>query len=263
MLQLYEYSLLFEHFNKRLLIMTRLPLVNDLILRESNKKRSYAKQLFSIVAPKYDCITKLMSLNFDRQWKNYLISKINPDQHVPLLLDIASGTGDIVFQLRKKFPKSSIIASDLSTIMLQAGNQKNSGCHTLCNDMCKIPIVDSCIDCITGGYALRNAPDIQIFIKEVYRVLKPGGNACFLEFSLYKNRMLQKLELFILFFWGSLLGYIFHRNSAIYAYIAKSLKQYPNKTELRNLINKNGFQITEEKFFFFGIIAFIEVKKVR
>ncbi len=241
--------------------MNRLPLVDRVTLNATNKKISYTKQLFSIVAPKYDLINKLMSLNRDQHWKNYLISKISEDREKIIILDIASGTGDIAFQLRKKFPAAHIIASDLSIEMLRQGHQKNRQWCTLCNDMSEIPIVNSSVDYVTGSYALRNAPSLESVLKEIHRVLRPGGRAFLLDFSLFRNVVMQKIELFILFFWGSLFGIFFHHNAAIYAYIAESLRSFPNRDQLRQMIIQHDFKITEEKLFFFGFIAFVEILK--
>jgi demethylmenaquinone methyltransferase/2-methoxy-6-polyprenyl-1,4-benzoquinol methylase len=236
--------------------------IDSLTLHDPEQKRSYNKKLFSIVAQKYDHITRLMSLNKDRSWKKQLISKIETGKKKAVILDIASGTGDIVFRLRSKLPDSTIIASDISLEMLHAGRMKNRSSQILCNDMCKLPLIDSCVDVVTGCYALRNAPDLEMVLREIYRVLKPHGKAFLLDFSLYNNPILQKFEIFILFFWGSFLGLLFHKNPAIYAYIARSLSTYPNRNKLNHLIMWCNFKIIEEKLFFLRFISFITIKKM-
>jgi demethylmenaquinone methyltransferase/2-methoxy-6-polyprenyl-1,4-benzoquinol methylase len=203
-----------------------------------------------------------MSLNNDRLWKKHLFSKIKTSHSKPVILDIASGTGDIAFNLRLILPDSKIIASDISLEMLNVGREKIQLCNAVCNDMCVLPFDNSSFDYVTGCYALRNAPDLKMVLSEINRVLKPLGRAFLLDFSLYNNRILQKFEIFVLSFWGSLLGVLFHRNPAIYAYIAKSLNTFPNRSRLNQLITNYNFKIIEEKLFFLHFISFLEIEKV-
>jgi demethylmenaquinone methyltransferase/2-methoxy-6-polyprenyl-1,4-benzoquinol methylase len=127
--------------------------------------------------------------------------------------------------------------------------------------MCRLPITDSSIDYVTGSYALRNAPELKSCLKEVYRVLKPNGKAYFLDFSQHTNPVLKIVQQVILTLWGSFLGIVFHRNPAVYGYIAKSLKTFPNRQQLRELLIENGLNVTREKFFFFGFISTLETTK--
>jgi demethylmenaquinone methyltransferase/2-methoxy-6-polyprenyl-1,4-benzoquinol methylase len=239
----------------------KLHTIDSITLQDSEQKRAYNRKLFSIVAQKYDQITRLMSLDKDRSWKKYLLSKIKSTHKNAVVLDIASGTGDIVFNVRSKFPDATIIASDISLEMLLAGKLKNRSSHILCSDMCKLPFNDSSVDITTGCYALRNAPDLNMALNEIYRVLKPHGRAYILDFSLYNNRILQKLEIIILYFWGSFLGLLFHKNPAIYAYIAKSLSTFPNRKKLNQMITRCNFKLIEEKLFFLHFISFLIIEK--
>lgn len=241
--------------------MNTLPMIDRETLINYQSKRVYLKKLFSVVAPKYDLITRLMSLNRDYWWKQYLVSRIIPHRKKATLLDIASGTGDIVHYFRKKAPEATIISSDMSLEMLRNGHQRNRNWSTVCNDMCQLPINDNCIDFVTGSYALRNAPSITVCLSEIHRVLKPGGKAFLLDFSLYKNQLAQSFELFLLSIWGSFLGILFHRNPAIYCYIAKSLKSYPDSERFKKLLIQHGFNINKLKYFFFGFIAVFEITK--
>lgn len=241
--------------------MADLHWVDSATLNDSSKKKNYNIHLFSIVAPTYNFLTRLMSLNNDQHWKKSLISWIPLLDKTPVFLDIASGTGDLPFQIRKYFPQSTIIASDLSIKMFNATTYERNSWFTVCNDMCRLPLIDSSIDFVTGSYALRNAPELKICIKEVYRVLKPNGKAFFLDFSQYTNPVLKIVQLAILTLWGSLLGIVLHRNPAIYGYIAKSLNTFPNRKQLREILIENGLNVTREKFFFYGFISIIETTK--
>jgi ubiquinone/menaquinone biosynthesis methyltransferase len=230
-------------------------------LNDSFKKKEYNKRLFSIVAPKYNFLTRLMSLNNDQHWKKSLTSWIPFLSKKAVFLDIASGTGDLPFQIRKISPQSTIIASDLSIEMFKAATIVKKSWFSVCNDMCRLPITDSSIDFVTGSYALRNAPELKSCIKEVYRVLKPDGKAFFLDFSQYSNPALKIVQQAILTLWGSFLGIVFHCNPAVYGYIARSLNTFPNRKQLRELLDENGLKVTREKLFFYGFISLLETTK--
>ena len=232
-------------------------------LNNANKKKDYNRQLFSIVAPKYNFLTRLMSLNNDQHWKKHLISWIPTFNDNVVFLDIASGTGDLPFQIRKTFPQSTIISSDISLEMFKAGPDMRNSWFTICNDMCHLPIANSTIDYVTGSYALRNAPDLISCIKEVYRVLKPNGKVLFLDFSKSSNPAFELFQKAILTLWGCFLGVVIHQNPAVYGYIAKSLAAFPDRKNLRKQFAENGFKITREKLFFWGFIHLFETTKCR
>ena len=232
-------------------------------LNNANKKKDYNRHLFSIVAPKYNFLTRLMSLNNDQHWKKHLISWIPAVIDNAVFLDIASGTGDLPLQIRKTFPQSTIISSDLSIEMFKAGTNMRNSWFTICNDMCHLPIANSTIDFVTGSYALRNAPDLKSCIKEVYRVLKPNGKVLFLDFSKSSHSTFGLFQKTVLTLWGCFLGVVIHQYPAVYGYIAKSLAAFPDRKKLRELFTENGFKITREKLFFCGFIHLFETTKYR
>jgi ubiquinone/menaquinone biosynthesis methyltransferase len=241
--------------------MANIKWIDATTLNNSSQKKNYNRQLFSIVAPKYDFITRLMSLNNDQRWKRNLISWIPDGQKNAIILDIASGTGDIPSQIRKTVPQSTIIASDLSMAMFKASTKRNSSWCKVCNDMCHLPIADSTIDIVTGSYALRNAPDLSNCLKEVSRVLKPDGKALFLDFSQSPNPVLRLFHQAALTLWGNFLGTVIHHNPAVYGYIAKSLAVFPDRKELHKLLTQSGLKVMREKCFFYGFIQILEAKK--
>lgn len=231
-------------------------------LTNPDTKKQYNKQLFSIVAPKYNFVTKALSFNRDKLWKKDLIESL-PDLHKPQCLDIASGTGDITFSLAKKYRDGQIIGIDLTPEMVEKAINNNIFLNTKfeCQDMNQLNFTDNSFDIITGGYALRNSPDLKITLQETYRLLKPNGHAAFLDFSKPTNKILQKIEYGILKFWGSLWGILLHAKPQIYGYIAQSLKTYPDTIELQKLVFDSGFDIIKTKKYFFGISEIIILKK--
>lgn len=230
--------------------------------QKPESKKAYNQELFAIVAPQYDRITKILSLGRDRYWKKQLI-KMLPKKDYHHCIDIACGTGDLTFALNQHFPHAHIQGIDLTPSMISYARGKCS-CSKIsftCGDMCDLKITDRSIDLITGGYALRNAPDLSKALSEFYRILKPGGIAAFLDFSKPTSPVMQKLEYHLLKTWGGLWGLVFHRNPAVYSYIAESLAQFPTSNELLKLLEENQFKVIKTKRFFGGITELIICQK--
>lgn len=231
-------------------------------LTQSGRKRQLNRKLFEIVAPRYDLITRLLSLGRDRIWKKALISLL-PHKKDPLCIDLACGTGDLSILLHKRFESAQIIGIDLTSDMLVRAKKlsvNNDICY-LVGDMMRIPVKDSSVDIITGGYALRNAPDLGATLTMIYTKLKPGGVASFLEFSRSDNTALQAFQISILTVWTSICGFLIHGNPRVYNYIPASLKLFPNLDELRQLTKSLGFVNFSVKKYLMGTMTIVTFKK--
>lgn len=214
------------------------------------------------IAPKYDFITRALSLGADNAWKDELVEKL-PQINRPRCLDLACGTGDITFRLANKYPAGLVVGLDLAEEMLARARFCNlsSNIQFVINDMCRTGFDDNSFDIVTGGYALRNAPDIKKVLTEIWRVMRFGGTGAFLDFSKPTNTVSQKLENALLKIWGSFWGLVLHGNTEVYTYIAESLKQFPNCEQLKQYLNEKGFVNIRSKKHFYGIIEIILFEK--
>ncbi len=232
-------------------------------LAEKATKRALNKRLFAVVAPRYQTATRILSLWRDQHWKRELTSMVC--RHAPLMVvDLASGTGDIAIMLSEQLPAASILALDLSPDMLEVfrGRPNSDHLHASLGDMGQMCVKNRFADVVTGGYALRNAPDPAATIEEIHRILKSGGKAFFLEFSRAPNRALWLLEYTLLKLWGGFCGTLFHRDHRVYGYIAESLRGYPDKKELHALFAAKGFRVTDSRMRMFGMVELLEVDKL-
>jgi len=127
--------------------------------------------------------------------------------------------------------------------------------------MCFIKSENSTFDLITGGYALRNAPELSKVFEEIMRVLKPGGAAAFLDFARSKNNFLTFLNYFLIKIWGNFWGWFFHGNKEVYGYIAESLKLFPDNQNLILMLKDKGFINIKRKNLFFGFTQIIYFEK--
>jgi demethylmenaquinone methyltransferase/2-methoxy-6-polyprenyl-1,4-benzoquinol methylase len=235
----------------------------DSLLSDPALKRSYNREMFSVIAPKYSLVTRILSWGQDQRWKDHLVSKLNISPGA-FLLDIACGTGDITFKLSNRFPNCKIIGIDLTKRMLEIARSRthHSNVTFSIQDMNSLALQDECADLITGGYMLRNAPDLRSTLLECHRVLKTGATAAFLDFSKPKAATLQKIEIFILKIWGALWGKLFHGNAALYTYIADSLEKFPDRITLQQMAQNCGLRLCYTKKFFLGFAELMIFKKI-
>jgi demethylmenaquinone methyltransferase/2-methoxy-6-polyprenyl-1,4-benzoquinol methylase len=232
-------------------------------LTDPSFKRSYNRQMFDIIASSYSLITGLLSWGRDRGWKKKLVSSLEISSQT-VVLDIACGTGDIAFEISRRNRSCKIIGIDLTPKMLAVASKVKSGTNVSFSiqDMDAIALKDQSVNIITGGYMLRNAPQLSKALGECRRVLKPGGTAAFLDFSKPHQKILQAIELFMLWIWCGTWGWLFHRNPRVYTYIPESLKLFPDRVNLRKLMKDEGFSVISSRLFFFGVVEMLVLKKL-
>ncbi len=231
-------------------------------LKNPSQKRQINRQMFAIIAPRYQWITRILSFGQDRLWKQSLIRAV-PDQAAPLCLDLACGPGDISRLLADRFNSGLVIGVDISPEMLHLASrpQRSSNLYYVLADMQSLPVADQSLDIITGGYALRNAPDLNVLLQVIFQKLRPGGAALFLDFSRPTQPRKANLQAKLLKFWTRLWGRIFHGNAQVYGYIAESLALFPNAQDLRGRIMAAGFSQYSCQEYLGGFTALIKFRK--
>ena len=127
--------------------------------------------------------------------------------------------------------------------------------------MMNAPVPDGSTDLVTGGYALRNAPELGGAIAEISRILRVGGHAGFLEFTRWPGRLAGWAELSMLRMWGGLWGMLLHGNADVYGYIAESLGRFPTTSELVDRFRANGLATIRAIPCFFGITSILILRK--
>lgn len=231
-------------------------------LHNAAAKQELNLALFSEVAPKYDFITRALSLGRDAVWKQRLIKQL-PALVEPSCVDLACGTGDLTRLLADRFLGGRICGIDLTPSMLDIARERSAGYRVdyLQGTMNALPFEDSSTDIVTGGYALRNAPELEHALREIARILRPGGAAAFLDFSKPASRLGQATHHNILRFWGGFWGLALHGNPDVYGYIADSLETYPDRRTLQERFEIHGLAPVKRIFFYGGLIEITCVKK--
>jgi ubiquinone/menaquinone biosynthesis methyltransferase len=223
------------------------------------KKQRYANRLFETIASRYDFFTVFMSYGMDRRWKRSLVemADLRGDEAA---LDIACGTGDITFMLANRLKTGHAVGLDITHAMLEIAARKrrdsaaaNVSFHR--GDIMRLPFCDETFDRVTGGYALRNVPDVAVALGEIKRVLKPGGRCLSLDFGHPSNKAYRWLYLKYLAVAGSAAGLILHRDADTYRYIPETLKLYPGQRGVSEMMERAGFIDTGFLEFGGGIMA--------
>lgn len=231
-------------------------------IRAPESKQSFNRSLFAEVAPKYDFITKALSFGRDAAWKRRLLAGL-PDSGSPACIDLACGTGDLSRMLAARYPEGQVTGLDLTPQMLEIADKHTDAFNVAYveGSMAALPFDTGSVDIVTGGYALRNAPDLNQTLDEIARVLRPGGCAAFLDFSKPANKAGQAIGHFLLKFWGGLWGLLLHGNPDVYGYIADSLALFPDRPELRDRFSKRGFTLHASRSFFGGLLEVVVFHK--
>jgi len=204
------------------------------------------QNMFDTIAPRYDLLNRLLSLGIDRRWRRFAVRQLEIREGARFL-DIATGTGDVALEIASQSPASvEIVGEDFTQGMLVLGREKVAQSEyrnriRMANASCEaIPHPEQTFDGITIAFGIRNVVDRPLGLREMFRVLKPGGRAVILEFSHPKNRFFQNLYYFyfkhILPFIGGLLS----KRSA-YQYLPDSVLEFPTAPEFEEMMREVGF----------------------
>jgi len=231
----------------------------------AGEKAQRVARVFDSVAARYDLMNDLMSMGLHRVWKAVAISQANvrPGQHV---LDVASGTGDLALAFAKRVgPRGRVVMSDINGQMLTRGRNRliDQGCpvESVVCDAEHLPFPDANFDLVTVAFGLRNMTDKQAALKEMARVLKPGGKCLVLEFSKVAAPLEKIYDLysFKVLPW---LGQKIARDEASYRYLAESIRMHPGPKELAEMLSSAGFDIVRYQTMSAGVVALHQAVKL-
>ena len=228
-----------------------------------NSERLITK-VFQDVSEKYDLMNDLMSLGVHRLWKKNFINWLNPQENT-ILIDVASGTGDIAnLYLNKINYKGSVCCVDENKEMLDLNKkkiEKNASVKWFCNSAEKLPFKNNYFDYYTISFGIRNVSNINNALKEAHRVLKPGGRFLCLEFSKVKSEILNR---FYKIYSKSIpqIGKLIVGKSEPYEYLVNSIEEFDSQDEFFKKIKKQNFINVSYRNLSGGIVAIHSAWKV-
>ncbi len=224
---------------------------------KGDSKAHYVKQKFSTIADKYDLFNDIVTQGMHRYWKRYLVKKTNIGAG-DAALDICCGTGDITQLLYKKVGKGgTVFGLDFSTGMLSVANHRNSEnkISLVQADATVIPFKNNSFDTVTVGYGLRNLVDIHSCLKEVRRVLKPGGRFLCLEMGKVNLPIINQIFTFYFFNVVPKIGKVIYPGEDMFDYFPESSVEFPPQERLVEILLECGFEKASFTNFYFGSVA--------
>jgi demethylmenaquinone methyltransferase/2-methoxy-6-polyprenyl-1,4-benzoquinol methylase len=225
------------------------------------EKAERVRTVFDSVASRYDIMNDLMSFGIHRLWKHIAVDLAGVRSGMKVL-DLASGTGDLASRFAGLVgPEGEVVMSDINLAMLEEGRKRMvddghaGNVEYLQIDAETIPFPDNSFHVVTIAFGLRNVTDKDQALREMYRVLKPGGRALVLEFSKPVSKPLEKLYDFYSFKALPLMGRFVARDADSYRYLAESIRMHPDQETLREMMESAGFERCDYHNLTGGIVA--------
>jgi demethylmenaquinone methyltransferase/2-methoxy-6-polyprenyl-1,4-benzoquinol methylase len=225
------------------------------------EKTALVRGVFDSVADKYDIMNDLMSGGVHRLWKDRFVREIRPKAGM-VFLDVAGGTGDIAFRIRKAAgPTAQITICDLDHAMISVGRDRAldrgyaDGFQWVTGNAESLPVPDNSVDVYTIAFGLRNVTHIDTALSEAYRVLKPGGRIFILEFSHVNDPFIGKV--YDAFSYGLIprIGEMVAKDRESYQYLVESIRKFPKQAALAKRMAGAGFKGVKFENLTFGVAA--------
>lgn len=218
------------------------------------------RRMFTAVAPRYDLLNHVLSLNLDRRWRRAAARTAFDGLERPFILDLCAGTGDLAIELAGHCPEARIVALDVAVPMLERARAKvrraavSGAILPLCGDALCLPFRDGSFDLLTVAFGLRNLSPLERALDEAARVIRPGGRLVALEFALPERGLWRRLYGFYFFRVLPRIGNWISGTSA-YSYLSRSVAVFPAPQQLGELLESHGFVETHSQLLAGGAVA--------
>ena len=222
-----------------------------------DKREVRIRRMFGQIAPWYDFLNHLLSLNIDKRWRDKTARLVQPDPTGGPVLDLCTGTGDLALTYDRTIPSQvAIIGADFCHEMLVRATQKSAGTRVrfVEADAQSLPFPSDTFQIVTVAFGLRNITDTDAGLAEMVRVTKPGGRVAILEFSKPRHWLLGRLYRLYFRYLLPLAGQILCRNKeSAYRYLPESVLTFPDYEELAAKLRAHGLADVTYQPLTFGI----------
>jgi demethylmenaquinone methyltransferase / 2-methoxy-6-polyprenyl-1,4-benzoquinol methylase len=212
-------------------------------IQDPDQAAHWVRGMFGRIAPRYDLLNHLLSMNIDRHWRATTVRRVahvlaNPDARV---LDVACGTGDLMLALAAR-GKARVFGSDFChPMLLEAGAKAGAVARLFEADALRLPVAGGSLDLATIAFGFRNLASYDQGLRELKRVLKPGGSLAILEFSTPPNPLLARLYDFYSRAILPRVGGWISGSPEAYSYLPESVRKFPNADQLAEQMRGAGF----------------------
>ena len=217
-----------------------------------------AHPAFDTIADRYDRLNRLLSLGLDRSWRRQAAQAV-PPRVGDSVLDVCAGTGDLTLEIWRTGLAHRVVGLDRSSSMLALARSKSpreGGPEYVLGDALSLPFSDADFDLVTIGFGLRNLPDRAAAIREIQRVLRPGGRLLVLEFCPPGRGLWAGAAGWYLNTIVPILGAAFGRHPESYRYLRQSVNGFPPPPALRDEIEAAGFAKVGWRLLWPGLVAY-------
>lgn len=230
---------------------------------EAGKKKE-VEDMFDNIAPKYDLLNHVLSMKIDVLWRNTLVKWMNKD-HPKLVLDVATGTGDLAIAVQKG-TGAKVVGLDLSQQMLNVGVDKikklklDAEISMEKGDAENLPFENNKFDAVSVAFGVRNFENLEKGLSELRRVVKENASVYILEFSKVEGFLAP----FYMFYFKNILpqiGKLVSKDNRAYTYLPDSVNAFPFGEKMKNILLKTGFQKVEYKKLSLGIATIYKATK--
>lgn len=225
---------------------------------QSGDKGQQVERMFNSIAHSYDLLNHSLSLGIDRRWRRKAIDalgKFAPQE----VLDIATGTGDLAIMNAQRNHPRRIVGADISEGMMDVARKKvaKAGLSDIITfqreDCTHMSFADNSFDAVTSSYGVRNFSDLDAGLREMCRVLRPGGHLLIVELSMPVRFPMKQLFGIYAHVVMPLLGRLISHDDSAYTYLPMSMEAFPQAEEMEQILHKNGFSSVQWKRFCGGI----------
>lgn len=205
------------------------------------------RDMFDRIAPSYDRMNRIMSLGIDRRWRVRAVSALRPAVRAhdagdaPAVLDLCAGTLDLSAMIEEEYPEARVVACDASPKMLALGRAKVRGVETVVGDALDLPFADGSFNAVVCGFGVRNLADLRRGIREVRRVLRPGGLFVTLELFRPRGTASRFVHSAGLRYALPVLGAALAKDREAYQYLAESMEGFVTREAYEHLLDEEGF----------------------
>ncbi len=230
------------------------------------EKANQVEQMFDNIAPTYDKLNHRLSWDIDKGWRRKAIRQLQP--FAPkTLLDIATGTGDFAILAAKMLKPEKLIGADISEGMMEIGRQKvkAEGLDSIVSfekeDCLNLSYADGTFDAVTAAFGIRNFADLDKGLKEMQRVLKPGGHLSIVELTTPVSFPMKQLFRIYSHTVLPVYGRLISKDTSAYGYLTKTIEAFPQGERMMDILKKAGFAEASFKRLTFGICTLYTATK--